>query len=450
MSAKNRHAPPAFHIMTKPSGAICNLDCKYCYFLSKEALYPGSRFHMAEDLLETYTRQYIESQKVNEVTFAWQGGEPTLMKLDFFQRAIQLQQKYSRPGMKIHNSLQTNGTLLNEAWCAFFKEHHFLVGLSVDGPQALHDAYRVNKGGEGSFAQVLRGWQLLQAAGVETNILCTVHAANQNYPLEIYRFFRDELGARFMQFIPIVERVSGQMVPLADVTVSRERPLYTQTGNQVTPRSIDAQKYGTFLTAVFDEWVRHDVGQIYVQMFDVALGAWVGQPGGLCIFAPTCGNALALEHNGDLYSCDHYVEPDYLLGNIQTQNMLDLVATKKQRQFGMDKQATLPRYCRECDVRFACHGGCPKNRFSQTPAGEPGLNYLCAAYKTFFHHVNRPMGLMASLLQQKRPPAEIMNLLAAEDTRKLAVAFRQSGRNEPCPCGSGQKFKHCHGQRPRY
>jgi uncharacterized protein len=402
---------------------------------------------MVDDVLEAYTRQYIAAQKVNEVTFAWQGGEPTLMKRDFFRRAIQFQQKYARPGMKIYNSLQTNGTLLDETWCSFFKEHNFLIGLSVDGPQALHDAYRVNKGGEGSFAQVMRGWRLLQSAGVETNILCTVHAANQDFPLEIYRFFRDELGAQFIQYIPIVERVATQMVPLTAVPVIGERPLYTQSGSQVTNRTVNAQKYGDFLTAVFDEWVRHDVGKIYVQMFDVALGAWIGQPGGLCIFAPTCGNALALEHNGDLYSCDHYVEPDYLLGNIQTDSMLDLVVTKKQQQFGQDKQTNLSRYCRECEVRFACHGGCPKNRFIQTPDGQSGLNYLCTAYKTFFTHVDRPMRLMASLLQQKRPPAAIMNILAAEDAQKLDAAFRQSGRNDPCPCGSGRKFKQCHGQR---
>ncbi|MCP4417403.1 MAG: radical SAM protein, partial [Chloroflexi bacterium] len=285
--------PSAFHIMTKPRGAICNLDCKYCYFLSKETLYPGSRFRLSDDLLQTYTRQYIESQRVNEITFTWQGGEPTLIGLDFFQRAIEYQQKYARPGMKIQNSLQTNGTLLDEEWCRFFKKHDFLIGLSIDGPQELHDAYRVNKGGAGSFEQVMGGWRLLKEFDVAYNVLCTVHAANQDYPLAVYRFFRDELKAQFVQFIPIIERTTSQALPLANVGWSDrsggKRPLYTQSGNQITDRSVNAQKYGDFLIAVFDDWVRHDVGQVYVQMFDTALGAWLGQPNGLCIFSPTCG-----------------------------------------------------------------------------------------------------------------------------------------------------------------
>ncbi|MCB0027576.1 MAG: anaerobic sulfatase maturase, partial [Anaerolineales bacterium] len=372
----------AFHIMTKPSGAICNLDCQYCYFLSKEMMYPGSRFRMADEILENFIRQYIEAQGVPEVTFAWQGGEPTLMGLEFFERVVQHQKKHARPGLKIHNALQTNGTLLDDAWCQFFKQHEFLIGISIDGPQALHDAYRVNKGGAGSFGQVMRGWQLLRDHGVEYNVLCTVHAANQDHPLEVYRFFRDELKTQFIQYIPIIERATTEILPLANLGYSlhegRERPLYTQAGHRVTERSVNAAKYGTFLSAIFDEWVRRDVGQVYVQIFDVALGAWLGQPGSLCIFAPTCGKALAMEHNGDLFSCDHYVEPDYLLGNIMSDNMIELVASEKQRQFGEAKLSTLPKYCRDCEVRFACHGGCPKNRFIKTPGGEPGLNYLCA------------------------------------------------------------------------
>ncbi|MCA9956397.1 MAG: anaerobic sulfatase maturase, partial [Anaerolineales bacterium] len=417
----------AFHIMTKPSGAICNLDCKYCYFLSKEMMYPGSRFRMADELLETFVKQYIEAQKVPEVTFAWQGGEPTLMGLEFFKRVIFYQQKHAKPGMAIHNALQTNGTLLDDDWCEFFKEHNFLIGISIDGPQELHDAYRVNKGGAGSFKQVMRGWQLLVEHGVEYNVLCTVHAANQDHPLEVYRFFRDKLKTQFIQFIPIIERATTQLLPLANIGWSERdgdglphgsRPLYTQSGSLVTNRSVNAQKYGDFLSAIFDEWVRHDVGQVYVQMFDVALGAWLGQPGGLCVFAPTCGTALALEHNGDLFSCDHFVEPDYLLGNIQQDHMIDLVASDQQRQFGQDKLDSLPRYCRECEVRFACHGGCPKNRFIHTPDGESGLNYLCAGYKSFFNHVDRPMKIMVNLLRQRRAPAEIMTLMAGEDEKR--------------------------------
>ncbi|MCA9969331.1 MAG: anaerobic sulfatase maturase [Anaerolineales bacterium] len=440
----------AFHIMTKPAGAICNLDCKYCYFLSKEMMYPGSRFRMADELLETFVKQYIEAQQAPEVTFAWQGGEPTLMGLPFFERVIHYQQKHARPGMAIHNALQTNGTLLDDDWCRFFKQHNFLVGISIDGPRALHDAYRVNKGGAGSFSQVMRGWRLLVDHGVEFNVLCTVHAANQDHPLDVYRFFRDTLRAQFIQFIPIIERATAQILPLANIGWSErdggERPLYTQSGSHVTERSVDAHQYGAFLSAIFDEWVRRDVGQVYVQMFDVALGAWLGQPGSLCIFAPTCGRALALEHNGDLFSCDHFVEPDYLLGNIRQAHMLELVASEKQRQFGLDKQATLPAYCRQCEVRFACHGGCPKNRFIPTPDGEPGLNYLCAGYKAFFNHVDRPMKIMARLLRQRRPPADIMPLLAAEDEARLQQAYAKAGRNDPCPCGSGKKFKQCHGR----
>jgi uncharacterized protein len=417
MSEEINAAAPvrAFHIMVKPRGAICNLDCKYCYFLSKELMYPGSRFRMADELLETYIEQYIESQQAPEVTFAWQGGEPTLMGLDFFERVIHYQHKYARPGVAIHNALQTNGTLLDEAWCRFFKKHDFLIGISIDGPQDLHDAYRVNKGGGGSFDQVMRGWRLLYEHGVEYNILCTVHAANQDHPLKVYRFFRDELKTQFIQFIPIVERATAQILPLANIGWSEraggERPLYTQSGSQVTDRTVYAEKYGEFLIAIFDEWVRHDVGKIFVQMFDVALGAWLGQPGGLCIFAPTCGRALALEHNGDLYSCDHFVEPDFLLGNIQSEHMLKIVSSEQQRQFGEAKLTTLPRYCRECEVRFACHGGCPKNRFIHTPDGEPGLNYLCAGYKAFFNHVDQPMKMMTMLINMRRPPADIMSLV---------------------------------------
>jgi len=439
-----------FHIMTKPSGSICNLDCKYCYFISKEMMYPGSRFRMADALLETFVKQYIESQQVPEVIFAWQGGEPILMGLDFFKQVIHYQQKHAKSGMSILNTLQTNGTLLDNDWCKFFKKHNFLIGISIDGPQEIHDAYRVNKGGAGSFNQVIRGWQLLVDHGVEFNVLCTVHAANQDHALDVYHFFRDELKTQFIQFIPIIERVTTEILPLANVGWSErddgKRPLYTQAGSLVTKRSVNPQKYGEFLITIFDEWVRRDVGQVYVQMFDVALAAWLGQPGSLCIFAPTCGTALALEHNGDLFSCDHYVEPDYLLGNIQSDKMLELVVSEKQRQFGTDKQTTLPEYCRQCEVRFACHGGCPKNRFISTPNGELGLNYLCAGYKAFFSHVNWPMKIMADLLQQRRAPAEIMTIMAAEDRKRLQQVFANVGRNDRCPCGSGKKFKLCHGR----
>lgn len=439
-------APPAFHVLAKPTGAICNLDCKYCFFLSKEMLYPGSRFRMADELLEAYIQQLLEAHQVPEVTIAWQGGEPTLMGLDFFKRSIEYVEQYKKPEQRVSHTMQTNGTKLDDDWCAFFKEHNFLIGLSVDGPQAMHDAYRVNKGGEGSFPQVMLGLDYLKAHEVDFNILCTVHAANADRPLEVYRFFRDDLGAEFIQFIPIVERATEQLLPLANLGWSEragaQRPLYVQQGSLVTERTVTAEQYGDFLIAIFDEWVKRDVGNIYVQLFDVTLGSWVGQHN-LCIFSPTCGNALAIEHNGDLYACDHYVEPDYLLGNILEERMIDLVASEQQRKFGQDKFDTLPKYCRECEVLFACYGGCPKNRFIETPEGEPGLNYLCAGYKKFFKHVSEPMRFMANELRYNRAPANVMAFMAHRDAQ-LQQLFAKAHRNDPCPCGSGLKFKQCH------
>jgi len=439
--------PANFNVLVKPTGAVCNLDCKYCFFLSKQTLYPGSDFRMADDVLEEYIRQLLDSQQGPSVALAWQGGEPTLMGLDFFLRTMELVAKYRRPGQQVEHSIQTNGTRLDDAWCEFFRQHKFLVGLSVDGPRELHDTYRVDKGGKGTFDQVMGGWEMLRKHGVEFNILCTMHAANVQYPLKVYRFFRDELEARFVQFIPIVERGSADLVSIANVgwgeRGSDPRPLYTQSGDQVTGRSVGAAAMGQFLVEIFEEWVRHDVGRVYVQLFDTTLGAHLGQYG-LCIFSPTCGNALAVEHTGDLYSCDHFVEPDYKLGNIREDHLADLVVSERQRRFGMDKQTTLPEYCRQCDVLYACNGGCPKDRFIATPDGEPGLNYLCAGYKRFFQHVDPAMRRMAELLRQGRAPAEIMQWTAADDDRWKAEA-RKMGRNEACPCGSGKKAKHCHG-----
>jgi uncharacterized protein len=431
-------APRAFHLLAKPTGAVCNLDCSYCFFLSKEMLYPGSRFRMADDLLEAYLLQLIEAHSTApEVVIAWQGGEPTLMGLDFFRRAIELAESYLKPGQRARYTIQTNGTLLDDEWAAFFKEHDVLVGISIDGPREMHDAYRVNKGGKGSFDQVMRGLESLRAAEVEWNVLTTVHAMNADYGRDVYRFLRDECGASFVQFIPIIERVAEAdedgTVPW---TSWRDRPLYEQKGTRVTGRSVSAKQYGRFLIDVFEEWVRRDVGEVYVQMFDVALANWVGAPPSLCVHAETCGGALALEHTGDLYSCDHFVEPAHKLGNIMKTPMLELVASQRQRQFGLDKRELLPDYCLECDVRFACHGGCPKDRFITTPSGEPGLNYLCAGYKDFFHHVDGAMHTMAQLLAQGRAPSEIVQLYATQDARR--------GRNDPCTCGSGRKWKHCH------
>jgi len=410
-------APRAFHLLAKPTGAVCNLDCAYCFFLSKEMLYPGSRFRMADGLLEEYLRQLFEAHARSPlVTVAWQGGEPTLMGVEFFRRSVELAEGFLRPGQRVEYTIQTNATLLDEEWAAFFKEHEFLVGVSIDGPRELHDVYRVNKGGKGSFDQVMRGLSFLREAGVEWNALTTIHAANAGHGVEVYRFLRDECGARFVQLIPIIERV-GEAGEDGSVPWSswRDRPLYVQQGDRVTGRSVSAEQYGRFLIEVFEEWVRRDVGEVYVQMFDVALANWVGEPPGLCIHSETCGLALALEHTGDLYSCDHFVEPAYRLGNIRQTPMLELVASQRQRRFGLDKRDTLPRYCLQCDVRFACHGGCPKDRFIHTPDGQPGLNYLCAGYKAFFHHIDQPMRYMADQLRRNQAPAAIMEHYAAAD-----------------------------------
>jgi uncharacterized protein len=433
-------APRQFHLLAKPTGAVCNLDCTYCFFLSKELLYPGSRFRMADDLLVTYLRQLIEAQAgAPEVVVTWQGGEPTMMGLDFFRRSVELAQKLKQPGQQITYTIQTNGTLLNDDWAAFFKQHGFLVGLSIDGPRELHDTYRVDKGGKGSFDRVMRGLAVLRRHGVDWNALTTVHAANQDAGRQVYAFLRDECGARFMQFIPIIERVTERTLPMADAGWGQragDRPLYVQQGNLVTGRSVSPEGYARFLIDIFEDWARRDIGEVYVQMFDVALANWYGQPPGLCVHAETCGLALALEHTGDLYSCDHFVEPAYRLGNIRQTHILDLVASPQQKAFGNAKKDTLPRYCRDCDVRFACHGGCPKDRFVTTPDGEPGLHYLCPSYKAFFGHIRPAMDAMCQLLRVGRAPSELVQRYVADDSRR--------DRNDPCPCGSGRKWKRCH------
>ncbi|MBN1812449.1 MAG: anaerobic sulfatase maturase [Anaerolineae bacterium] len=412
-----QESAPAFHVMLKPRGPVCNLDCAYCYYLSKKDLYPDADFRMTDEVLETFTRQYIEAQRVPEVTFGWQGGEPLLMGPDFFRRAVALQEGYRKPGMRVANALQTNGTLLDDAWCRFLREHDFLVGLSLDGPREVHDAYRVDKGGNPSFDRAMAGLALLKQHGVEFNILTTVHAANAGRPVEVYRFLRDEVGTQFIQFIPIVQR----------------------EGEGVSAQSVTAKQYGDFLNAVFDEWVRRDVGCVFVQIFDVALAAWVGERPGLCVFDETCGNALVLEHNGDLYACDHFVEPQHRLGNILDAPLVDLVGSERQRRFGSDKRDALPETCQACEVRFVCNGGCPKNRLQD-------VNYLCEGYKAFFRHIDGAMRFMAVELKARRPPANIMHHLVRQEA-ELERRFARANRNDLCPCGSGRKFKHCHGRR---
>jgi uncharacterized protein len=415
-------APQAFHVMAKPTGSRCNLRCDYCFFLEKSALYPDSDERMTEEVQRAFVRQTIDAQRVPFVTLAWQGGEPTLMGLDFFRRALEMEREALPAGWDVERTIQTNGTLLDDEWAAFLAENNVLVGLSIDGPRELHDAYRHDGAGRPVFDRVEAAARLLQKHGAEFNVLCTVNAANAHRPLDVYRYFRDELGARYLQFIPIVEV---------------ETPPSEGVEGTVTDRSVPGLAYGTFLSAIFDEWVRHDVGEMFVQMFDGVLAAYVRGDSSLCILRPTCGDGVALEHNGDVYSCDHFVDTPYLLGNIMETPIGELVRGEQQRGFGAAKRDTLPRYCLECEFLFACNGECPKNRILLTPDGEPGLNWLCPGLKHFFAHTDGRMRRLAGLLDAGREASEIMPLLAQEAAR--------TGRNDLCPCGSGRKYKACCG-----
>jgi uncharacterized protein len=396
---------------------------------------------MSDRVLESYVRQYIEAHDTPVVNFAWQGGEPTLLGVDFFRRVVEIEKRYAN-GKQIANAFQTNGVLLNDAWAKFFLEYQFLIGISIDGPRELHDAYRVDKGGQPTFDRVMRGIETLQRNKVDFNTLTTVHRANADSPLEVYRFLRDN-GSGYMQFIPIVERIAHQVTEDGLRLVS---PDFAGPA-KVAPWSVEPRQFGRFLCAIFDEWVRRDVGRTFVQLFDISLELWTGMEASLCIFRKTCGAALAIEHSGDLYSCDHFVYPENRLGNIMESPLASLVASAQQQHFGEAKESTLPRYCRECDVRFACNGECPKHRFLTTPDGEPGLNYLCAGYKMFFHHIDPYMRFMAAELAAERAPANVMRWVSEEDARARQgkTGRVKIGRNGPCPCGSGRKFKQCCG-----
>jgi uncharacterized protein len=442
-SQSARPPRPPFHLMAKPIGPICNLDCSYCFYLEKEKLYPtGEHYRMTDEVLEKYVRSYITAQDAQEINFAWQGGEPTLMGVDFFRRAVEFQHRHDA-GKTISNSLQTNGTLLDDEWGAFLAENKFLIGLSVDGPRKLHDLYRVDKRQKPTFDLVMRGLGFLKKHGVEFNTLTVVHRKNSEHPLEVYRFLK-EIGAEHMQFIPLVERradtqAKGMGLDLAyppDIagTVDPDSP--------VTPWSVQSRQYGVFLCAIFDEWVRRDVGSVFVQMFENTLGSWAGMGASTCVFQEKCGRALILEHTGDVYSCDHYMYPEYKVGNITERPLEDIASDPRQVKFGEDKSATLPQYCRECTVRFACNGECPKHRFITTPTGEPGLNYLCAGYKLYFTHVDAPMRAMAEMLARNESPMQIMALMRRQDAPDGVAAA-----NGPCPCGSGRKWKNCCGRR---
>jgi len=375
------------YVMLKPVGAICNLRCKYCYYLEKKDLYPQvAGYVMSDEVLELFIEQYLNSQTMNEVLFTWHGGEPLMRNKNFFKRALELQRKYGR-GRQIDNCLQTNGTLLTDEWCAFFKENNFLIGISIDGPQHFHDIYRRTKDNWPTFLNVMKGISLLKKHNVEFNVMGVVNDYNVDYPLEFYHFFKS-IDCRFIQFAPIVERIAGEPVPW----------------------NVPSEKWGDFLIAIFNEWVRNDVGTFYIQYFDSTLANWVGQQPGVCIQAKTCGHAGVMEFNGDVYSCDHFVYPEYKLGNIRTQTLTEMMYSDKQSKFGNDKQNALPSQCKECQFLFACNGECPKNRIITTDSGEAGLNYLCKGYYKFFEYVAPYMDFMKNELLAKRPPANIMEM----------------------------------------
>jgi uncharacterized protein len=408
------------HLMAKPIGPLCNLDCGYCFYLEKQSAFsPRQRFRMSDDVLEAYVRRYIEAQPGQEVEFTWQGGEPTLMGLDFFQRAVELQRQYSQ-GKQVRNTLQTNGTLLDDEWGAFLKRESFLVGVSLDGPRALNDVARPDKHGNSSYDATLRGLAVLSCHGVDFNVLVTVSSANVDHPLEIYRHLK-AIGANFIQFNPVVERVAQPRetviglhfaVPpaLSRPEVAKAR-LSSGLESTVTSHTVSALAYGEFLTAVFDEWVRNDVGTVHVMNFEWALASWCQLAPGACIFSVRCGKAAIVEHDGSVYSCDHFMYPQYRLGNLASDDLTTMMQSPAQQDFGAAKEVSLPSDCVRCEFRFACNGECPKNRFIKDSDGEHGLNYLCAGYKKYFRHITPAMNIMARLLGEGRAAAEVMSLI---------------------------------------
>ena len=392
------------YVMLKPAGAHCNLACKYCYYLEKNNLYQNSHRHlMSDEMLEQFTREYIEAQTMPQVLFTWHGGEPLMRSIDFYKKALALQKKYSH-GKQIDNVIQTNGTLLTDEWCEFFAKNHWLVGISIDGPQEYHDHYRVTPDGKPSWEKVMQGISLLKKHRVEWNAMAVVNAYNAEHPLEFYHFFRDN-GCQYLQFTPIVERLTEHEDgrTLASIADDREIPL--------ADASVTPQQWGNFLCTIFDDWVRHDVGKTFVEIFDCTLANWMGVLPGICAYSKECGHAGVMEHNGDVYSCDHFVFPEYKLGNIREQSLIDMLYGEKQQAFSRLKHTSLPRQCKECDMEFACHGECPKNRFEKDKYGEPGLNYLCQGYYQYYTHVSPYMDFMKRELLAQRPPANIMNVL---------------------------------------
>ena len=398
-------------MLAKPSGPICNLDCHYCFYTEKETLFSGTpSFRMSDETLKKFIKQYIEAQESPEIPFVWQGGEPTLMGLDFYKKVIEFQRKYGK-GKKITNSLQTNGTLLTEEWCQFLAQHGFLVGLSLDGPELIHDHFRVDRGGKPTFHKVLKALHLLKKYKVSFNVLTCVTKFSSQYPLEIYQFFKEQ-GVEYIQFIPIVERMPDKNALQLGLRHATPPDVSEKSiEKSVSSWTVEAEKYGDFLIAIFDEWVRRDVGKVHVMNFEHALTAWLGLPATSCIFAETCGRAGIVEHNGDVYSCDHYMYPDYRIGNIYQDPFAEMMDSEQQRQFGENKKKSLPQYCQTCEVKFACHGECPKHRFLMTPDGEPGLNYLCEGYKKYFFHIHKYMKVMVQLIENGLPTEEIMGVI---------------------------------------
>lgn len=402
----NTFAPFArpLYIMTKPVGAICNLACDYCYYLEKSKLYQESPKHiMSDELLEKFIKEYIESQTMPQVLFTWHGGETLMRPLSFYQKAMELQRKYAR-GRTIDNCIQTNGTLLNDEWCRFFHDNNWLVGVSIDGPQEFHDEYRKNKQGKPSFMKVMQGINLLNKHRVEWNALAVVNDFNADYPLDFYHFFK-EIGCRYIQFTPIVERIFRH-------DDGRHLAAVEEGDNEkLADFSVTPEQWGNFLCTIFDEWVKNDVREYFIQLFDATLANWVGEQPGVCSLAKTCGHAGVMEFNGDVYSCDHFVFPQYKLGNIYSKTLVEMMYSDKQQQFGRNKFDSLPSQCKECQYLFACNGECPKNRFCKTASGEPGLNYLCKGYYQYFDHVAPYMDFMKKELLAERAPANIMEAI---------------------------------------
>ena len=399
----NPFAKPLY-VMLKPAGAHCNLACKYCYYLEKNKLYPTAQRHlMSDEMLEQFTREYIEAQTMSQVLFTWHGGEPLLRSIDFYRKALSLQQKYAG-GRRIDNVIQTNGTLLTDEWCEFFAQNHWLVGISIDGPQPDHDHYRLTAAGKPSWKKVMQGIKLLKKHGVEWNAMAVVNAYNANHPLEFYRFFKEN-GCQFLQFTPIVERLTRHEDgrTLASLADKNEIPL--------SEASVAPEQWGYFLCAIFDEWVRKDVGKIFVEIFDCTLANWMGISPGICAYSKECGHAGVMEHNGDVYSCDHFVFPEYKLGNIRDHSLIDMLYGEQQQEFSRLKHSSLPRQCKECDMEFACHGECPKNRFMKDKYGDSGLNYLCLGYYHYYQHVAPYMDYMKQELMAQRPPSNIMKVV---------------------------------------